>query len=256
MRVTVLALAIALCAASAFAQSVNLTYAPTVGDPVGYEMKMQGQIDVPQMQGLTFEATEAHTVQVLEVADGRAAIELKLGAAEVWIGPQQIPGGGEGEAAQYAVDASGIMDEVFQKLPATVSQGADGVALLAFSLRDLALPAKEVAVGDTWEVTRQDSPSLTELPEGVELTGTATWKGKLVSADETAIVVEVEFDIQDSAQGQAEMGGHLTGTSKLTLDPETRGLVTAEATINYEAQLGPGTRILVHDTTVTITRAQ
>jgi hypothetical protein len=254
MRTALALLALLLAAPWVMAQTIDLTYAPEPGEAVQYTATIEGLLDLPQADGLAIKASTAYSVQVLEdEAEEGFVHEVVLGATEASIGTEKLPSAGEGKAAKIALDPRGLMVKVIEALPAELRDGADGIGQFAFLARDLMLPAKEVAVGDTWETTQTDGPSIMAAPNGIRETGEVTAKTTLVSLEDGVATLETEF----SAKG--DLGGYQTtleGKTTLRLDTGTWTILDAETTLSAESRQGPGDWMKLRDVKVKLRRAE
>jgi hypothetical protein len=254
MRTALALLALLLAAPWVMAQTIDLTYAPEPGEPVQYTATIEGLLDVPQATGVAIKATTGYSVQVLEDEAEEGFIhEVVLGATEASVGTEKLPSTGEGKKARIALDARGLTVKVIEALPSELREGADGIAQFAFLARDLMLPAKEVAVGDTWETTQKDGPSIMAAPAGIHETGEVTARTTLVSLEDGVATLKTEF------AGKGDMGGYATtleGETTLTLDTGTWTILTAESTVNIESRQGPGDWMKLRDVKVKLERAE
>lgn len=254
MRTALALLALLLSVPCVMAQTIDLTYAPEPGEAVRYEATIEGLLDLPQATGVAIKASTGYSVQVLEDEAEEGFIhEVVLGATEASIGPETLPSTGEGKAAKIGLDARGLTVKVFEALPAELRDGADGIGQFAFLPRDLMLPAGEVAVGDTWETTQKDGPSIMAAPNGIRETGEVTAKTTLVALEDGVATLETAF----TATG--DLGGYQTtveGKTTLKLDTATWTILQAETTVNMESRQGPGDWMKLRNVTIKLERAE
>jgi len=242
-------LAAILCTAAA-AQSVNLTYAPPVGDPIAYKATIEGTLDVPQAAGLVVDYAAEYKWAVTAVGEGKITRQVTVDSASVDISGQKLPCTFVGFPAEGIYGPDGRLSEATKPFPAPSMNNADTLVVLQLELHDLWLPAKETAVGETWEIDAEDPPSLIDM-SAIERSEKGHVKGTLESLEGTiaTIVWEMTFE------GEAE-GGKATGEIKCTLkvDTGTWVVVSGEATLNLTRE-GPEGKAVLRDWKIKIERA-
>lgn len=252
MRIALLVLALLVAAPWAVAQTVNLTYAPQPGEAQHYLATLEGSLDVPQAQGLALTASTVLSFEVLEVGEEGIVRQLTVASSEVDVAGQKggVP---EGTEAKLLLDGRGLLVKAIEPIPAAVQEGLGGIAVFTLLPFEHALPAKEVAVGDTWEIALEDAPSMFEEDPTDNGTDETAYKGTLVALEDGVATVEVEFESKgDDGAGNT---GAMKGKTTSHFDVETWALIDAETTFDYDIAQG-GQTIRVHGVTIKVGRAE
>ncbi len=253
MRIGLCVLAVLVVAPWAMAQTVDLTYAPAAEETArAYTLEFEGLLDLPQQKGLALKARTMRAIEIGERVETGTRQTLTFGAAEVTLEGEALPSTAEGAVAEYVVDGRGMVVEVTEAIAADKLADGDQLASLPDFLFEFALPGKEVAVGETWEVTQGISPSLVEQPQESERSVTAV-KGKLVSLEDGVATIELEI------RGNSLSAGYTTvveAASVLKMNVETWTLLEAEAKLTVESGMGPGQGFKLRDVAVKVTREE
>jgi hypothetical protein len=253
MRIALLMLALLVTAPWAMAQTVNLTYAPQPAEEAqSYVATLEGALDAPQAQDLALSASTVLSFQVLEVGEEGALRQLTFGDTEVSVAGQK-GSGAEGTQAKLLIDGRGLLAKAVEPLPAGMQEGLDGLAMFTLLPFEFALPAKEVAVGDTWEITVKDAPSMFEQDPADKSTDETTYKGTLVSFADGTATVEVGFESKgDDGAGNS---GTLKGKTTSHYDVATWTLIDAETTFDYDV-VQSGMTVKIHDVKIKVEPAE
>jgi len=250
MRWTTIALLAAVLCTAAAAQSVNLTYAPPAGDPVAYKATIEGSLDVPQMAGLQVKYEAQYKWTVTAVEAGKITRQVTVDSASLDVSGQELPCTFVGFPAEGIYGPDGRLSEATKPFPAPTMNNADTIVALQLELHDLWLPAKEVAVGDTWEIDAEDPPSLMDMG-GIDRSEKVHVKGTLESFDGTVATIVAVTSIEGEG-----MGAKATGEIKCTIkvDTGTWVVISGEATLNL-TQEGPGGKVVLRDWKIKVERA-
>jgi hypothetical protein len=252
MRIVLLVLALLVAAPWAVAQTVNLTYAPQPGEAQHYLATLEGSLDVPQAQNLALTASSVLSLQVLEVGEEGVLRQLTVASSEVDIAGQKggVP---EGTESKMLLDGRGLLMKATEPMPAAVQEGLGGIAIFTLLPFEFALPAKEVAVGETWEIVLKDAPSMFEEDPNEDATDETAYKGTLVAFEDGVATVEVVFDTKGD-DGAGNTGAMKCKTTS-HFDVATWTLIDAESTFDYDILQG-GQTIRVHDVTIKVGPAE
>ncbi len=245
MRIALALLVLVMACPLATAQTMDLIYAPEPGEPLEYTTLAAGSIDIGAIgqENLPFRIQYLHTVQVLESTEDGILHEIVLGAVDATLGGQALESKGEGVRATTLIDGRGLIADVPERIADGVLGDADDLATMLLSLHDLALPAGEASVGDTWEIVVEDGPSITETPEGMEVTDTTTYTVQFVSLEDGVATLYLEL------QGEADADGTTitaAATIDMEIDVETWTLQAAGGTFDINIESVDGA-IHIHD---------